>query len=124
MTIKVLVDMNLSPEWVSTLNDAGWEAVHWSLIGDPRAPDTEIMAWALDHEHVVFTHDLDFGVTLALTHVAGPSVIQIRGQQVLPESIGPLIVATLRRYEEQLKAGALAVVEKNRCRIRVLPINK
>ena len=75
MTIKVLVDMNLSPEWVSTLTDEGWEAVHWSAVGDPRAPDAEIMAWALVHGHVVFTHDLDFGATLALTHSAGPQRI-------------------------------------------------
>ena len=43
MTIKVLVNMNLSPEWVSTLTDEGWEAVHWSAVGDPRAPDAEII---------------------------------------------------------------------------------
>jgi predicted nuclease of predicted toxin-antitoxin system len=122
MTIKVLVDMNLSPEWVSTLTDGGWETVHWSAVGDPRSPDTEIMAWALARGYIVFTHDLDFGAALAVTHAAGPSVLQIRGQDVLPENVAPLIMATLRRYEEQLKAGALAVVEKNRSRIRVLPI--
>lgn len=126
MTTKVLVDMNLSPEWVSTLTNTneGWKAVHWSAVGDPRASDTEIMAWALAHDHIVFTHDLDFGATLALTHVAGPSVLQIRGQHVLPENVAPLIVATLRRYEEQLKTGALVVVEKSRSRIRVLPIKQ
>ncbi|MCI0653204.1 MAG: DUF5615 family PIN-like protein [Methylococcaceae bacterium] len=114
--------MNLSPEWVSTLTDRGWEAIHWSAVGDPRALDTEIMAWALAHDPIVFTHDLGFGATLALTHVAGPSVLQIRGQHVLPENVAPLIAATLRQYEEQLKAGALAVVEKSRSRIRLLPI--
>jgi predicted nuclease of predicted toxin-antitoxin system len=122
MTIKVLIDMNLSPEWVSTLTDGGWEAVHWSAVGDPRAPDTEIMAWALAHDYIVFTHDLDFGAALAVTHAAGPSVLQIRGQNVLPDNVAPLIMATLRRYEEQLKTGALAVVEKSRSRIRVLPM--
>jgi predicted nuclease of predicted toxin-antitoxin system len=122
MTIRVLVDMNLSPEWVRVLIDEGWEAVHWSAVGDPRAPDAEIMAWALAHDHLVFTHDLDFGTTLALTHSAGPSVLQIRGKHVLPENVAPLIVTTLRRYEEELKMGALAVVEGSRSRIRVLPI--
>jgi len=32
--MKVLLDMNLSPRWVSLLVDAGMEAVHWSHIGD------------------------------------------------------------------------------------------
>jgi len=27
--MKLLVDMNLSPEWVGVLKEAGWETVHW-----------------------------------------------------------------------------------------------
>jgi predicted nuclease of predicted toxin-antitoxin system len=122
MTLKVLVDMNLSPEWVSTLTHEGWPAVHWSSVGAPHASDAEIMAWALAHEHIVFTHDLDFGTALALTHASGPSVLQIRGPQVLPEQVAPYILAALQQHESSLKSGALAVVEKNRSRIRLLPI--
>ena len=122
MTLKVVVDMNLSPEWATTLTSEGWQAVHWSAVGDPAAPDTAIMAWALKHEYVVFTHDLDFGTALALTHAAGPSVLQIRGADVLPEQSAQVLLAALRQHEAQLRSGALAVVEKNRSRIRVLPI--
>ena len=39
MTLRVVVDVNLSPEWVPVLIDAGLEAVHWAKIGDPAAPD-------------------------------------------------------------------------------------
>lgn len=77
MSLRIVVDMNLSPEWAPLLEQAGWPAVHWSAVGDPRADDATIMAWALTHRHVVFTHDLDFGTALALTHAGGPSVIQI-----------------------------------------------
>lgn len=122
MTLSVVVDMNLSPEWVATLTREGWQAVHWSTVGDPHASDVQIMAWARAHEHLVFTHDLDFGAALALTHATGPSVLQIRGPQVLPEQIAPYILAALRQNESALKSGALAVVEKNRSRIRLLPI--
>ena len=65
--MRLLVDMNLSPEWVGFLQSAGWEAIHWSTVGNPRAEDEEIMAWARAQKHVVFTHDLDFGTLLALT---------------------------------------------------------
>lgn len=68
MSLRVVVDMNLSVEWIPLLEQAGWTAVHWSVIGDPRADDATIMAWAVAHNHAVFTHDLDFGTTLALTH--------------------------------------------------------
>ena len=75
MTVKLLVDMKLSPDWVPLLVDHGWSAVHWSDLGDPGASDRAIMEWAVTHEYVVFTHDLDFGTMLALSHAAGPSVL-------------------------------------------------
>ena len=121
MRIRLVIDMNLSPEWVTELAQHGWVAVHWSTVGDPRAKDPIIMAWALANDHVVFTHDLDFGTALALTHAAGPSVLQIRGQDVLPQHMGRLVVAALRQHESALKAGALVVVEETKSRVRVLP---
>jgi predicted nuclease of predicted toxin-antitoxin system len=96
MNLAIVVDMNLSPDWVPLLCDHGWPASHWSTIGDPRAPDFEIMAWARANQHVVFTHDLDFGTMLALTGAVGPSVLQVRAQNVLPDHMGPLVIAALR----------------------------
>lgn len=122
MNVKVVVDMNLSPEWVPVFAGHGFEAVHWSTVGSANAPDAEIMQWARAHGFIVFTHDLDYGATLALTHALGPSVIQVRGQQVLPEHMAATVIATVRRYETELSAGALVVVDENRNRVRVLPL--
>jgi predicted nuclease of predicted toxin-antitoxin system len=79
------------------------------------------MAWALANHHVVFTHDLDFGATLALTHATGPSILQMRGQRVLPEDVGPTVSAALKQYDAQLASGALVVVDLKKTRVRVLP---
>jgi predicted nuclease of predicted toxin-antitoxin system len=122
MSVRLVIDMNLSVEWVTELARHGWSALHWSTVGDPRADDAVIMTWALAHGHVVFTHDLDFGTMLALTHAAGPSVLQIRGQNVLPEDMGPMVIAALRQYDAVLAAGALVVVEVKKSRVRVLPL--
>jgi predicted nuclease of predicted toxin-antitoxin system len=122
MTLRIVVDMNLSSEWVDLLEEAGWSAVHWSTVSDPRADDAAIMRWALTNEHLVFTHDLDFGTALALTHAAGPSVIQVRGPLVLPEHIGRLVLGALRQYEADLLAGALIVLERTKTRARILPL--
>jgi predicted nuclease of predicted toxin-antitoxin system len=122
MSVPIVVDMNLSVEWVPVLERAGWPAVHWSAVGDPRAEDATIMAWALAQGRSVLTHDLDFGTALALTHAGGPSVIQVRAQNMLPEHIGTLVLAALARYETELSAGALVVVEASRSRVRVLPL--
>src|SRR5437763_13229318 len=122
MSVALVVDMNLSAEWVAELAKHGWSAVHWSTVGDPRADDAVIMAWALANGHVVFTHDLDFGTMLALTHATGPSVLQVRGQSVLPEDIGPVVIAALRQHDAALAAGALVVVDSKKSRVRVLPL--
>jgi len=114
--------MSLRMEWIPLLEQAGWTAVHWSAVGDPRADDVTIMAWAAARNHVVFTHDLDFGTTPALTHVGKPSVIQVRAQCVLPEYIGPIVLAALKQYEHELSTGALVVVKPAKSRVRVLPL--
>jgi predicted nuclease of predicted toxin-antitoxin system len=122
MSVPLVIDMNLSVEWVDELARHGWSAVHWSTVGDPRAADSVIMAWALANGYAVFTHDLDFGTMLALTHAAGPSVLQVRGQDVLPEGAGPMVIAALRQHDAALAAGALVVVDARKSRVRVLPL--
>src|SRR6476646_1017375 len=122
MSVKLVIDMNLSPEWVAELGRHGWSAVHWSTVGDQSAEDAAVMAWARDKGHVVFTHDLDFGTTLALPHATGPSVRQVRGRNVLPEDIGPQVVAALRQHDGALATGALVVVDIKKSRVRVLPL--
>ena len=120
--MKLLVDMNLSPEWVGLLQDKGWEAVHWSMVGDPRAKDTEIFAYAREHGHTVFTHDLDFSMLVALSALSSPSVFQVRTQDVSPEHLAHLVISALRQFASQLEAGAIVTVDESRSRVRVLPI--
>ena len=79
------------------------------------------MAWALANEHIVFTHDLDFGTLLALTKATGPSVIQLRTDEVLPHIIGVPVATVLQIHELELKAGALVTIDRNGTRVRVLP---
>ena len=122
MSIQIVIDMNLSPDWVDELIRHGWESVHWQTVGDPRAPDHEIMDWARTNGHVVFTHDLDFGTMLALTHASGPSVIQVRGQNVLPNHMLTIVLSAITQYQSELADGALVVVDETKSRVRILPI--
>ena len=120
--MKLLVDMNLSPDWVPLLTSHGWSAVHWSTVGDPKASDHAIMDWAAENGFVIFTHDLDFGTMLALSHTRSPSVLQIRAQDILPDHLEGLVVAALKQHSSDLSSGALVVVDESRNRVRVLPI--
>lgn len=120
--MKILIDMNLSPSWAEHLRAAGVEARHWSDLGNPRAQDRAIMAYARANSFVVFTHDLDFGNILAVTRALGPSVIQVRTQDPVPDVVGALVLTALQKYGDLLERGALVTIEPDKFRARVLPI--
>ena len=122
--MKILLDMNLSPLWVPVLTQAGFEAVHWSTVGRPNAPDSELMLWAKKNGYVVFTHDLDFGDILAATNADAPSVIQVRTQNLHPEFLGASVVRILNQFREQLLSGVLIVIDEQKTRARILPIRR
>ena len=119
--MKILLDMNLSPTWTDFLTAEGFEAVHWSTVGEVDAPDRVLMAWAAERGFVLFTHDLDFGVLLANTRAKSPSVIQVRFQDPSPAAIGRDVVRVLRLREALIEDGALVTIDKTKDRVRVLP---
>jgi predicted nuclease of predicted toxin-antitoxin system len=120
--MKFLIDMNLSPEWVDYFERSGIEAVHWSRVGSSGAKDWQIMEYALVHGFIVFTHDLDFGTILAATQANFPSVLQVRTQETFVNSIGDLVIAAIAQFSKELEAGALVSVDRQRSRVRILPI--
>jgi predicted nuclease of predicted toxin-antitoxin system len=122
--MKLLVDMNLSPQWIHLLVSAGHDAIHWSSVGAANAPDTEIMRRALADERIVFTHDLDFTGILAATGAQGPSVAQLREQDIDPSRVSAAVLAALTQFADGLKEGAIVSVDLRRARARVLPLSR
>ena len=120
--MKVLVDMNLSPLWVPILERNGFPTVHWSAVGEGNALDSVVLGWARDNGYIVFTNDLDFGAILAATRAAGPSVIQVRTQDVTPDHLGDIVMVALREHREILERGALITIDESRLRVRILPL--
>ena len=68
----------------------------------------------------VFTHDLDFGALPASRKTKGPSVVQIRTQDVLPSAAGPIILIALQSAGMHLETGALVTIGLHRHRVRLL----
>lgn len=122
--MKLLIDMNLSPRWVKVLSAAGMEAAHWSTLGPANAPDTEIMDFARSHGYIVLTHDLDFSEILAATHGDKPSVVQIRAEDISPDTIGKPVIDALRQMATELDEGALLTIDPARTRLRLLPLHR
>ena len=80
------------------------------------------MALARTGGYVVFTHDLDFGALLASASDTKPSVVQVRGQDIFPNTIGTKVLTTLRSLTDYLDSGALITIDLRRSRVRLLPI--
>jgi predicted nuclease of predicted toxin-antitoxin system len=122
--MKILIDMNLSPSWENYLAEEGFECVHWSKIGEGNEPDSILFEYAKKNDYLILTHDLDFGAILAHTNENGPSVVQIRSNNITPAVYGKKLVSAVKQAEVYLKEGALIVIDETRSRIRVLPLKK
>ena len=120
--MKLLLDMNLSPTWVPVPEKYGWHTKHWVSIGSIDAPDEQIMRWAREEGYCVVTNDFDFSAILAATHANGPSVIQIRGQDLSPDRLGPTLIAVLQQQAQALLDGAILTVDVRSSRVRRLPL--
>jgi predicted nuclease of predicted toxin-antitoxin system len=120
--MKILVDMNLSPLWAGFLTENGIETVHWSSIGSPDAPDSEIMTYAQAYDFTVMTNDLDFGYILAITHGKKPSVIQIRTGTLRPDRIGNIVINALKVLAVDIDKGALVTIDPHKTRVTLLPL--
>lgn len=116
--------MNLSPLWVGFLTGHGLNTVHWSNVGDAKAPDTALMDWARTNGYLVLTHDLDFSALIALAGLRGPSVVHVRSHGILPSQIGDTVVEVLRTHQESLTAGAIVTIDDAAARVRILPVRR
>jgi predicted nuclease of predicted toxin-antitoxin system len=122
--MRVIVDMNLSPRWIGVLATGSVLAAHRSALGPVGASDATIMEHALAKGAVVLTHDLDFGSILAATGARGPSVIQLRGEAILPELAGGAVIDALDQFASELAAGALLTLDARRARVSLLPLRR
>ncbi len=122
--MKLLIDMNLSPDWEAYLLQHGHDAIHWSRVGNSNDPDSEILSKAKSEGWTLMTHDLDFGAILAATDWNSPSVLQVRTQDVSPDVLGPTVLQAITQFADAIAAGALVSIDENAARVRVLPIGR
>jgi len=118
--VKIVVDINLSPIWVRSLTDKGFDAVHWSQIGDPRAEDPTSCngpAPMITLFSLMISDSRRFWLRAGKT-----SVIQVRSQDVMPEAIGADVIGVLQQHADQLHAGAIITIDEMTSRLRILPI--
>jgi predicted nuclease of predicted toxin-antitoxin system len=119
--MKMVIDMNLSPEWEQVFQDHH-DVQHWSKLGAYDAPDMEILQYAKLTKAVILTNDTDFGSILAATRFLSPSVFLIRSMSLDPKKIGAQVFRCFNEFLPDLETGALISFDLEKSRIRRLPI--
>lgn len=120
--MKFLGDMGVSPLTVKKLTEAGHDAVHLSEQGLMRMSDRSIIAKAKQESRIILTFDLDFTDLLAASKDNLPNVIIFRLKKTLPTFVNSRLFTVLSECSENLKNGAIIIVEDYRYRVRHLPL--
>jgi predicted nuclease of predicted toxin-antitoxin system len=122
--MRILIDMNLSPDWKNFLENNGHISFHWTEIGKVDDPDIVLFEWAAKNEFTIFTHDLDFGAILAFNNALKPSVVQARTQDISIEIFGNNFLTLLSQFKVELEDGAIVTFYEEKMKVRILPFKK
>src|SRR5262245_2891491 len=111
--------MNFGAAWTARLRALGIDATHWSAVGDVRAADEAIVAWAAQSGFVLLTRDLDPAGIVATSGRTSPSVILVRHANVMHDALPSRVVAVTLRHAPDLQRGAIVVLDARTGRTRV-----
>lgn len=79
----------------------------------------------VSREVALQTHGADgFFAILAVTGATGPSVLQVRTQDVLPVAIGRNVVRVLTMRARAVEAGAIVTIDELKSPVRGLPMGR
>ncbi len=120
--IKLIGDMNISPQTVTVLQQQGWDIIRVLDVLPASASDVEILNFARQENRVIVTHDLDFSMLVALSGYNQPSLITLRLSSTDLNTVNQKLLEILPQIEQQLQAGSAITIEDTAVRIRQLPI--
>lgn len=120
--MKLLLDQGLAHQTASLLKADGIDALHVSDIGLSSASDKEIITQAKILKRIIVTFDTDFHALMALSGETFPSVIRIRIENLKRNEQYLMIKDIIKGSQKNLEKGVLMTVQKNKIRVRYLPI--
>jgi predicted nuclease of predicted toxin-antitoxin system len=120
--MKILLDQGLLRSSAAILRTSGVDAVHTGQCGLATASDRHILDFARTQGCIIVTLDADFHMLMALSNASQPSVIRIRIEGLGSKAIADILQVVVNQCAGDLQRGALVSVEKERVRLRQLPI--
>lgn len=120
--IKLLADMNISPQTVTALQGQGSDIIRVSEVMSKTASDLEILEFARQENRVIVTQDLDFSMLLALGGYNKPSLITLRLSLTDPNIVTQKLIDTIPQVEQILIEGGAVTIEDANVRTRRLPM--
>jgi predicted nuclease of predicted toxin-antitoxin system len=120
--VRLLANMNISPETVNVLHEKGLDVIRVSQILPATSSDAEILDLARRENRVLVTQDLDFSALLALGGFNSPSLITMRMTVSDPEAVTQRLLELLPEIQDMLAKGCAVSVNDYSFRIRWLPI--
>jgi len=118
-----LADLHISPLTVEALREEGYNISRVTDLLPATASDQEILAVARRLGSALITADLDFSAMIALTAVAGPSLISLRLAHPTPDRVTRILLESLPLIEKNLEQGAIVSIDETTFRVRPLPIS-
>ncbi|MFC2130137.1 DUF5615 family PIN-like protein [Bacteroidota bacterium] len=121
--MKFLIDNALSPLISDVLNHQGFDSHHVRDYNMQDADDEVIFLRAMQEDRIIVSADTDFGTLLSTWKSEKPSFILFRKLLTRkPDEISKILIDNLNQIEESLEKGCVVVFDRERIRIRMLPI--
>jgi predicted nuclease of predicted toxin-antitoxin system len=120
--VTLLLDQGLPRSAGTLLRAQGIDTVHVGDVEMWAAEDVEILSLARLQNRVIVTLDADFHALLALSGAQFPSVIRIRIEGLKAGALAILLSQVLVEWGNSLELGAVVTVNKERMRMRRLPL--
>lgn len=123
--MKFLIDQPVSPmlaRWLRSGEGGGHDALHARERNLSTAPDTRLVALAMEESRILVTADLDFARIIALSGRDGPGLILFRAGNVSDAQMLVLLQRVLLDVPHTELPRSVVVIDENSIRVASLPI--
>lgn len=120
--MKVIADINVSPNVVAGLRSLGHDVQRVDAFLPATAADVEVAEVAARLGGAVLTRDLDFSAILAMSQAKAPSLINLRTSRTDAPSTVALVHLILSRHADDLAQGCIITADDGVIRVHRLPV--